>query len=98
MYCLKRGTLQNIRATYARECHDEEYVNTLTYTYKDTIAGLLIFDYKILTDNKVELRLTNNNRTNVAYHKLLVNAPLNLRPSHPYFSEIITGIKSGTLS
>jgi len=98
MYCLKRGTLQNIRATYARECHDEEYVNTLTYTYKDTIAGLLIFDYKILTDKKVELKLTNNNGTNVAHHNLLVNAPLNLRPSHPYFSEILTGIKSGTLS
>lgn len=89
MYCIKRGTLQNIRATYARECHDAEYTDTLTYSYKDTIAGLLIFDYKVLTDKKVELKLTKNDGSTVTRHSVAVNAPLNLRPSHPYFNEIV---------
>ncbi|MCH8518233.1 M23 family metallopeptidase [Candidatus Gracilibacteria bacterium] len=97
-YCLKRGTLQNIRATFARTCHDEEYTDTLSFSYKDTIGGLLLFDYKILTENKVELRVMANAGNTLTRQSLTVNAPKNLRPSHPYFNEIVQGIKAGELS
>lgn len=37
-YCLKRGTVQNIKAVYSRTCLDSEYQKNLSFDYHDTIG------------------------------------------------------------
>ena len=97
-YCIKRGTLQNIQATFARECHDDEFVRTLTFSYKDTVWWLLLFDYRVLDQARTELRVVAQNWNTLARNTLTVNAPKNLRPSHPYYNEIVQGIRAWELS
>ena len=97
-YCLKRGTLQNIQATFARNCHDDEFTQTLNFSYKDTVWGLLLFEYRVLDETNSNLRIVNNSGNTLATNSFTVHAPKNLRPSHPYFNEIIQGIRSWELS
>ncbi len=48
-YCIKKWSLRDVKAIYARDCVMQEYKNTLEFGYEDTIAWVLIFDYKIYT-------------------------------------------------
>lgn len=37
-YCIKRGSLSDIKAIYKRPCLEEEFTKTLSFDYEDTIA------------------------------------------------------------
>lgn len=76
-YCVKRGELKDIKSIYRRSCYPEEYTNSLSFDYDDTIAGLLIFDYKVLsTNSNTTLSLRESTKgTNLSTNILKVAAP-----------------------
>ena len=60
-YCIKRGELTDIKSIYLRDCYPEEFTDTLSFDYDDTIAGLLIFDYQVEESWDTHLTLSQAN-------------------------------------
>ncbi len=90
-YCVKRGELKDIKSIYRRSCYPEEYTNSLSFDYDDTIAGLLIFDYKVLsTNSNTTLSLRESTKgTNLSTNILKVAAPKWLTANYKYYDEVL---------
>lgn len=93
-YCIKKGRLQDIKTIYKRECFDDEYKNTLDYNYDDTIEWVLIFDYKVLTTENINLEL-NTSWKNIANKQISVETPKWLAKSYEYYDEVIETLTAG---
>ena len=61
-YCIKRGTLSDIKAIYKRPCLEEEFTQNLSFDYEDTIGGLLVFEYKALDTGSVNMKLSSSKK------------------------------------
>ncbi|NDK09661.1 peptidoglycan DD-metalloendopeptidase family protein [Candidatus Gracilibacteria bacterium] len=93
-YCIKRGEIKDIFQIYKRRCYDEEFTDSLKFSYSDTIGGLLLFEYRSLSQTKSQLSVKNLNAT-LAFSDIKVNTPIGLAQSHPYYDSVITMIESG---
>ena len=92
-YCIKRGTVQNIKALYKRKCFEEEYSQSLSFNYDDTIGGLLMFDYRILDTESATLELKINGNTNViAKETVKTQVPQWLTTRYEYFEDVIQSL------
>jgi hypothetical protein len=87
-YCIKRWRLQDIKSIYNRSCFIDEYTDSLTYTYEDTIEWVLIFDYKILSNEDVKISL-NTKGSSIASMNIGGNNPKWLTASYEYYDEVI---------
>jgi len=92
-YCIKRGTLENIRSTYVRTCHDSEYTQNIEFDYSDTIAGLLLFDYRVLETQSANMTLEQWSKK-LSLNTLAVETPKGLSQSYEYYDESIEMIQS----
>ncbi len=96
LYCIKRGSIADIKSLYSRDCYDQEYTDSLQFTYQDTIWGLLLFDYKVLDTNKVHLKVTPTFKKSVlAQTTIKTQIPKGLNKNYEYFDEVIASLSSG---
>lgn len=93
-YCIKKWTLSDIRNVYKRWCRDDEYTEELEFDYNDSIAGLVIFDYRVRDSNDIQLQLELWGKSLTA-NKIAVNIPNWLEASHPYYNEVVESLESG---
>ena len=89
-YCIKRGELKDIKSIYKRSCYPEEYTNSLHFDYDDTIAGLLIFDYKILDTTTAKLSVRNTSQwVPLAQSSVTISTPKDIREDYSYHDEVL---------
>lgn len=88
LYCVKSGRLEDIRNIYMRKCHDSEFTDTLSFDYSDTIQWVLIFDYKVLSNQTTQLSVKSGN-TSLASVKTRVDTPKWLASNYQYSDAII---------
>ncbi len=94
-FCIKKWELKNIRSIYNRDCKETEYQDHLVYDYDDTVAGLLIFDYKTFDRNtRLELVKVDEKKTLHAKN-LRVTTPKGLHSSYKYYDEIVSTLEKG---
>ena len=93
-YCIKRGRLQDIKTIYKRDCFADEYTNSLDYNYDDTIAWVLIFDYKVLSSDDTSLQLLTAWKS-IATKEISMLSPKWLKTSYQYHDEVIQTLSSG---
>ena len=93
-FCIKRWTLSDIKAIYKRPCYEEEYTDDLSFEYSDTIAGLLIFDYKVLDQKNTTLTLKQSSGKTFTSHSVTVSAPKWLTASYPYYDDVVSTLKA----
>jgi len=91
-YCIKRGSIETIRETYVRKCYDSEYKSDLEFDYSDTIAGLLLFEYRVLDTENVNMNLELGSKK-LSINNLEVEAPKGLSPNYEYYNESIEMIQ-----
>lgn len=91
--CIKTWTLKNIKSVYNSKCDDDEFKQEITFTYKDTVWWLLIYDFKTLNkDSKIEIINTYNN-SNLANKTVKVNNPKWLANTYEYKTEVLTTLE-----
>jgi hypothetical protein len=96
LYCIKKGSIADAKKLYTRDCYPEEYSETLSFSYQDTVGWVLIFEYKVL-DSNATLALTQN-KTVLWEKSVAVSIIKKLDTDHPYFQSIIDGVMSGVVS
>ncbi len=96
-YCIKRWEIKDIFQIYKRRCYDEEFTDSLTFNYSDTIWGLLLFEYRSLSQNNTNVSL-NSNKWLLAKEKIQVSTPTGLVQSYPYYDSVISMIQAGIVS
>lgn len=87
LYCIKKGRLQDIKEIYTRKCFDDEFTDTLSYSYSDTIEWILIFDYKVLSTWDMNLSLTKAGNE-IAKRNITSSMPKDINSSYVYADEI----------
>lgn len=92
-FCIKKWELKDIRSIYKRDCKETEYQDHLVYDYDDTVAGLLIFDYKTF-DRNTRLELVKIDEEKTLHAKnLRVTTPKGLHSSYKYYDEIVSTLE-----
>lgn len=91
--CIKTGTLKNIKSVYTSKCDDDEFKEEITFTYKDTVGWLLIYDYKTLNKNAKFEIINTYNSSNLANKTVKVNNPKWLATSYEYKTEVLTTLE-----
>ncbi|MCP4522999.1 MAG: M23 family metallopeptidase [Candidatus Gracilibacteria bacterium] len=93
--CLKSGTIKTIKSAINKTCNESDYSTSQTFTYEDTIEGILIFDYKAQSrDTKLEIVNTYNNKV-LATQKLTVKDPKGLKSNYVYKTDIMNLLQEG---
>lgn len=92
--CIKKWSIKNLSRIHKRSCNKWEYKSEIKFTYDDTIAWILLFDYKSIWENaKVEIINTYDN-SKLAYKKLSVKAPKWLKNNYAYRDDVISSLKN----
>lgn len=99
LYCIKRGTIQDIKALYKEKCLDEEFTKDLSFNYGDTISGVLMFDYKVIDSNGVNfaVKQVDSGKT-LVNKKVVTKTPKGLDTDYQYFKEVIESLAAGVTS
>lgn len=98
-YCVKKWALSDLVALYKRPCMEEEFQDTLTFSYQDTVGGLLVFEYKIQDEVTTTLTLSSlTTQKELTKNTLRITAPKDLVKNDPYYDAIIEGLKTGVLT
>lgn len=93
-YCVKRGTIQDIKSIYNRKCLPSEYTDNLSFNYDDTIGWILVFDYKVLDTQSAKIELKSHNAV-LAQKIIKTQVPKWLDKSYTYFDEVIESLSLG---
>jgi len=92
--CIKKWSIKNLSKVHKKSCNKTDYKNEIEFTYEDTIAWILLFDYKSTWKNaKVEIINTYNN-AKLADKKLVVSNPKWLKSNYVYKSDVINVLKN----
>jgi len=93
-YCIKKWRLQDIKEIYMRKCFEDEYTDTLTYTYSDTIEWILVFDYKVLSEWTTQFTLKKTGKQ-IAWASVVIDLPKDLERTYAYIDEVEESLMSG---
>jgi len=95
LYCLKTGDVSKVNTIFKKKCNDEDYTSTLTFTYADTIKGLLIFDYKALSDTQnVTLKRIDTGKS-LASKMITTTMPKDLKETDAYYNVVLDTLREG---
>jgi hypothetical protein len=88
--CIKEGNIKNIKKIFTTlSCKEEDFKNEFDFTYKNTVWGLLIYEYKA-TSGDLNIKVTNNYDNKVLWEKkLLVSNPKGLNNTYAYTNEVM---------
>ncbi|MDD2907327.1 MAG: M23 family metallopeptidase [Candidatus Gracilibacteria bacterium] len=93
--CIKSGDLKNIKKIYTTKCSEDQFKSEVTFTYADTVSGLLIYDFKALNKNaKFEVINTYNNSSLIT-KSITVTDPKGLANSYEYKNDILKMLEKG---
>lgn len=92
-YCIKKWALSEIRSVYKRKCRDDEFTNTLSFDYTDSVGGLILFDYRVMEDDNLNLKLSKSWKT-LESQSINVTLPKGLQKWYPYYNEVVSTLKS----
>ena len=96
--CIKRGSLEEIKSVFRRGCNDSEYQKEITFSYDDTVAGLVLYSYKVYDDTaKIEVSKSGSNSA-ISYKNIKTTAPKGLATSHEYYDEVLSTLEKGIVS
>jgi len=96
--CIKSWDLRNIKRIYKNKCSDSDYKKEITFNYWDTVAGLLLFDYRVTWKNASLKILNNYDKKILANKKIIVNNPKWLKNTYVYKNEVIKMLESWVVS
>ena len=92
--CIKKWSIKNLSRVHKKSCKNMDYKNEIEFTYEDTIAWILLFDYKSTwTNAKVEI-VNNYSNAKIVDKKLVVSNPKWLKNNYVYKSDIINVLKN----
>jgi len=92
-YCIKRGSLTEVRSIYKRACRDDEYTNSLSFEYKDSVGWLIIFDYRVQESDVLKLSVNKWGR-NLTSKTITIDLPEWLEKGYPYYREVVSTLKA----
>lgn len=95
-YCIKKGRIEDVKETYARKCRPEEYSNNLSFSYQDTIGGLLVFEYKSSSIGKYSLEIKKENQS-FGTLALSIEKPKGLTQAYAYYTPVIDLLSKGVV-
>ncbi|MDD3144657.1 MAG: M23 family metallopeptidase [Candidatus Gracilibacteria bacterium] len=93
--CIKSGDLKNIKKIYTTKCSEDQFKSEITFTYNDTISGLLIYDFKALNKNAKFDVINTYDNSNLVSKSITVTEPKGLANSYEYKNDILTMIEKG---
>lgn len=92
--CIKKWSVKTLSKIHKRSCSVSELKDEIEFTYSDTVAWILLFDYKSTWSNaKVEIINTYNNES-LADKKLVVSNPKWLKNTYVYKDDVINVLKN----
>jgi len=86
-YCIKKGRLQDIKEIYKRKCFDDEFTDSLSYSYSDTIEWILVFDYRVFATGDVNMTVTKQGKQ-ISNKTIAVSKPNDTDPRYAYNEEV----------
>jgi len=101
--CMKSWSISNISSIMKQSCEDNEFTNDVTFSYEDTVDGIVVFDYKALaSNNQISIINTQSNKT-LASANITTKSPKDLDYTDTYMNEImhllsqwvVSGINNG---
>ncbi len=96
--CIKRWNLRNIRTIFRRKCSEKDFKKEINFSYKDTIAWLVIFDYKATSSNpKIEI-INNYNNKVLAYKNIYSVLPKDLKRNYVYYQDVKNMLEKNIVS
>jgi len=97
--CIKKGSLKNIWKVYRTKCEWINFVKNPEITYKDTVWGVLLFDYKSLNAKSLKISLVwKNSKKIYSSKKITVNMPKWLTEKYEYYNETIDMLEKWIVS
>lgn len=96
--CIKSWSIENIKKIYKQKCKDSGFQDQATFTYNETTAWVLLFDYKATGQNP-EIELINNyDKTSISSKTLAVRNPKGLQSNYVYHDEVIDLLEQWVVS
>lgn len=96
--CIKRGSLEEIKTVFRRGCTDAEYQKEITFGYSDTVAGLVLYSYKVYDDTaKIQVSKAGLSSA-ISYKNLKTTTPKGLLTTHEYYNEVVGTLEKGIVS
>jgi hypothetical protein len=93
-FCLKKWAIKDIKKIYSRSCREEDYKDSLVFTYEDTVAWILVFDYRVF-DEKAQFEITGSKTKKVfATSTLSTSNPKGLKKDYPYYTEVLSMLQN----
>lgn len=88
--CLKQWSISNLSKITNAKCSDSDFKENVTFTYRDTVSGVVIFDYKATTKNtKLEIVNIYDNKVLVS-QKLNIKDPKGLKNTYAYKDDVVS--------
>lgn len=95
LYCLKKWKVKDVQTVFKKKCEDSQYTSTLNFSYADTLAGLLIFDYKAISQTQTISLKDAPGTKNLSTRAVLTQEPVGLNKEYAYYEEILTTLREG---
>jgi len=96
--CIKSWKISDVKKIYKSKCNDDDYKESISFDYSDTVWWLLIYDYKALNKNAKFEIVNNYNNEKLAYNKMKVNNPKWLASNYEYKNEVLEMLEQWVVS
>lgn len=97
--CIKRGNINNITSIYKQKCKSSDYKKNPEVSYKDTVWGILLYNYRIISSGSARLNIIwKNSKKLYAFSSVVVQKPKWLTQKYEYYNEVITMLEEGMVS
>ena len=92
--CLKSWSLKDIKKIYYRNCKKEDFKKEIKFSYKDTVAWVVLFDYKASWKNANIKIINNYNNKVLTQKKLVVTNPVDIKRNYVYSNDVVAILNS----
>lgn len=95
-FCIKKvPSISDLSRIFNTNCRDEQFSDQVTFTAKDAILWIIVFNYKIMSEWSHSLIISNSTWESISTKKLNGTLPVDLQVLHPYYQDILSISKSG---
>ncbi|RKW23669.1 hypothetical protein D8B46_03045 [Candidatus Gracilibacteria bacterium] len=94
LVCLKSGKLSDIKNLYKPTCNNADFKHEVDFTYKDTVGGVIVFDYKTVTKN-AKFEILNGAGRKLGEKNVVALEPKGVEKNYTYSGEVLASIQKG---
>ncbi|RKW20733.1 hypothetical protein D8B46_08905, partial [Candidatus Gracilibacteria bacterium] len=94
LVCLKSGNMSDLKKIYSSSCNDKDFKSEVDFTYKDTVGGIVLFDYKAL-NKEAKLEILTSSGQKLGERKVTVLNPKGVDKNYTYSEEVLNSIEKG---